>query len=101
VGPKIYPFGRVLEAAFSFTGLYIFAKFRLEKYDFDPYKGGFLMGKMVQIRQISNLKNSKLPAKVPFGNALGTWETCWELIRNLVYHSPKGGPENLFYVLSQ
>jgi hypothetical protein len=61
VGPKIYPFGRVLEAEFSFTGLYIFAKFRLEKYDFDPYKGGFFMGKMAQIRSISNFKNSKLP----------------------------------------
>jgi len=51
----------VLEAAFSFPGFYIFAKFRLEKYDFDPYKGGFFMGKMAQICQISNLKNSKLP----------------------------------------
>jgi hypothetical protein len=61
VGPKIYPFGRVLEAAFSFPGLYIFAKFRLEKYDFDPYEGGNFMGKMVQICRISSLKISKLP----------------------------------------
>ncbi len=61
MGPKIYPFGSVLEAAFSFPGFYIFAKFRLEKYDFDPYKGGFFMGKMAQICRISNLKNSKLP----------------------------------------
>ncbi len=61
MGPKIYPFGRVLEAAFSFPGLYIFAKFRLEKYDLNPYKGGFFIGKMAQIHRISNLKNSKLP----------------------------------------
>jgi len=51
----------VLEAAFSFPGFYIFAKFRLEKYDFESYKGGFFMGKMAQICRISNLRNSKLP----------------------------------------
>ncbi len=61
MGPKIYPFGRVLEAAFSFPGLYIFAKFRLEKYDLNPYKGEFFIGKMAQIRRISKFKNSKLP----------------------------------------
>ncbi len=60
MGPEIYPFGRVLEAAFSFPGLYIFAKFRLEKYDFDLYKGGFFMGKMAQICRISNFKKFQI-----------------------------------------
>jgi hypothetical protein len=46
---------------FLFLGYILFAKFRLGKHDFDPYKGGFFMGKMAQIRQISDFKNSKLP----------------------------------------
>jgi hypothetical protein len=61
-GSQNLPISKGVGSSIFFSWLiYIFTKFRLEKYDFDSYKGGFFMGKMVQICWISNFKNSKLP----------------------------------------
>jgi hypothetical protein len=51
-------------------GVFYFAKFWPEKYDFDLYYQGFFMGKMAQIRQISKniFQIAKILRLLPVGS---------------------------------